>query len=87
MLFEDIMLLLLAGSSVFLIGIPVFKLVKTILPKERKNPVADARERLEQARLELEAARLNKESEKLYEQMYNEALEEDESNNQTKGKL
>lgn len=82
------MLLLLAGSSVFLIGIPCYRLIKAVLPKERKNPVVDAKERLEQARLELEAARLNKESEKLYEQMYQEALEDDDTNNnQTKGKL
>lgn len=76
MLFEDIMLLILLGSGVFLIGIPCYKLVRKIIPAKR-NPLVDAKERLEQARLEVEAARLDKEREKLYNQMYNEVLEDE----------
>lgn len=75
MLFEDIMLLILLGSSVFLIGIPTYKFVRKIVPS-KKNPLADAKERLDQARLEVEAARLDRERDKLYNQMYNDALEE-----------
>jgi hypothetical protein len=75
MLFEDIMLLILLGSGVFLVGIPFYKLVRTVVPR-KKNPLADAKERLEQARLEVEAARLDKERERLYNKMYDEALQE-----------
>ncbi len=77
MLFEDIILLILLGSGVFLIGIPFYKLVRTFIPQKR-NPLAEAKERLEQARLEVEAARLDKEREKLYNKMYDEALQEQE---------
>lgn len=87
MLFEDIILLLLLGSGVFLIGIPMYKLVKAVLPQKRRNPVKDAQEELEQARLQLEAARLNKERERIYEQMYSETLEDDSENNSTKRRL
>lgn len=78
MWFEDLLLLALLASGVFLIGIPLFKLVRTLIPKKR-NPLAEARERLEQTRLEVEAARLEKEREKLYSKMYEEALQEDET--------
>lgn len=86
MLLEDIMLLLILGSGVFLIGIPFFKLIKAVLPK-KENPLEDAQEGLEKARLELEAARLNQEIEKLskerehiYEHMYEETLQSEEEN-------
>lgn len=87
MLFETILLLIIAAASVFLIGIPVYKLAKEVLPKKRKNPTVEAKERLEQARLELEAAKLNKEAEKLYEKMYAEALEDEDLKKEDRGKL
>lgn len=77
MLFEDIMLLILLSSGVFLIGIPFYKFVKAIVPHKR-DPLADAKERFEQAKLEVEAARLDKEREKLYNKMYEEALQDEE---------
>ena len=77
MWFEDILLLALLGSGVFLIGIPLYKLTKVLHPKKR-NPLNEAQERFEQAKLEVQAARLDKEREKLYNQMYNEALEDEE---------
>jgi len=77
---EQILLLLLLASSIFLIGIPLYKLVRRLIP-EKKNPLDEARERLEQTRLEVEAARLEKEREKLYSQMYNEALQDQEDDN------
>ncbi len=77
MWFEDLLLLALLASGVFLIGIPLYKIVRYLIP-QKKNPLADAKERLEQARLEVEAARLDREREKLYNQMYTEALEEQE---------
>lgn len=81
MWFEDLMLLVLLWTGVFLIGIPIYKFVKAVVPKKR-NSLAEAKERLEQARLDTEAARLNKEAEKLYEQIYEEALEDDEQKQQ-----
>jgi len=82
MLLEDILLLLLMGSGVFLIGIPFFKLVRAVVPN-RRDPVKEARERLEQARLELEAAKVNKEVEKVYEDLYSDVTE-DETQNRSK---
>jgi hypothetical protein len=75
---EDILILLVLGSGVFLVGIPFYKLVRAIVPHKR-NALLEAQERLEQARLDAEAARLNKEAEKLYETLYQESLEEDDS--------
>lgn len=77
MWFQDLLLLLLLASSIFLIGIPLFKLVRLLLPKKTRNPLADAKVRLEQAKLEVEAARLDKERDKLYNQLYEEALQDD----------
>jgi hypothetical protein len=81
MLFEDILLLMLLASGVFLIGVPTYKFVKAVIPKKR-NTLLEAKERLEQARLEAEAARLNKEAEKLYEKMYEETLQDEENTKQ-----
>ncbi len=76
MLFEDILFLLMAAAGVFFIGIPSYKFVKTLVPQKR-NPLVDAKEKLEQAKLEVEAAKLNKEAEKLYQGMYEETLQDD----------
>ena len=72
------MLLALLASGIFLIGIPVYKLVRVVVPSKRNN-LTEAKERLEQARLDAEAARLNKETEKLYNKMYEEALQDEDS--------
>lgn len=66
------------GLGIFFIGIPMFKILKALVPR-KYDPLKEAKEKLELARKEAEAARLNKEAERLYEQMYNEALEEQES--------
>ncbi len=85
MWFEDVMLLLLLVSCTFLIGLPIYKFVKMVKPSKR-NALAEAKERLEQARVEIEAARLNKETEKLYDSMYQESLENEEEIQQEKHK-
>lgn len=85
MLFEDILLLMILASGVLLVGVPTFKFLHSITPKKRNN-LAEAKERLEQARLDAEAARLNKEAEKLYEQMYEETLQDEEEKQQEKYK-
>ena len=79
MLLEDILILLLIGSMIFFIGIPLYKIAKKLMPK-KPNPLKDAKVRLEQVRLEVEAAKLNKEAEKLISGMYEETLEETEIN-------
>ena len=85
MWFEDIMVLALIASGVFLIGIQTFKFLRAITPKKTNNLV-EAKERLEQARLDAEAARLNKEVEKLYEEMYDDSLQDEEKKQQEKYK-
>lgn len=81
MLLEDIILLMILASGVFLIGIPTFKFLHAITPKKR-NSLTEAKQRLEQARLDAEAARLNKEAEKLYQDMYEEACEDEATQQQ-----
>ncbi len=85
MWFEDILMLALLASGVFLIGVPTFKFLRAVTPKKRNNLV-EAKERLEQARLDAEAARLNKEAEKLYEEMYDDSLQDEEKKQQEKYK-
>jgi hypothetical protein len=73
MLFEDILFLLMGGAGIFFIDIPFYKFLRAVVPQKR-NSLAEAKERLEQARLDAEAARLNKEAEQLYTRMYDETL-------------
>lgn len=75
---EDVMLMLLLASGVFFIGLPLAKLAKRVMPAKKRNALAEAKEKLEMARIEVEAARLNKEAEKVYGEMYQEALQDDE---------
>lgn len=77
MLFEEILILLGLGTSVFLIGIPFYKLVRAMIP-ERRDPVKEAKIRLEAAKADAEAAKLNKETEKVYEEIYHDVLEDDD---------
>lgn len=67
-------MLCLVGLAIVLIGVPFYKLVKEIVPKKR-DPVAEAKQRLVQAQLEIEAAKLNKEAEQIYEKLYSDTLE------------
>ena len=83
MWFEDILLLMLLASGVLLVGVPTYKYVRAVIP-QRRNPLVEAKERLERARLEAEAARLNKEAEKLYETMYKESLQDEELETEAK---
>jgi len=76
MLFEDILLALAASVAIFMIGLPTYKLFRLLSPPKR-DPVAEAKERLEKARLEAEAARLEKETEKVYHDLYQDVLEDD----------
>jgi len=77
MLIEEILLLIIGGGAVFFLGIPAYKIVKALLPS-KTNALADAKERLEKARLDAEAARLDKETNKIYNDLYQDVLDEDE---------
>jgi hypothetical protein len=77
-----------------MVGVPLVKELSIMYPK-KTDSVKEAQERLEAARKEREAARLNKEAEKVYSELYNEALEEasledefleEESDRRTNGK-
>ena len=61
-----------------LLGIPFYKFIRAAIPQKR-DPVKEAKERLEIAKADAEAARLNKEAEKVYEELYQDALEDDET--------
>ena len=75
--FEGVLLLLLFGVTVFAIGIPAVKLFRLMFPSKRDS-LKEAQERLEIARKEAEAARLNKEAEKVYSEIYEEVLDDNE---------
>lgn len=84
---QDLLLLLLLASSVFLIGIPTAKLIKAVVPRSRPDPLVEAKKRLEQAKLEAEAARLNKETEKLYNKMIEDVIQDDDDNYSTDSRI
>jgi hypothetical protein len=76
MAFEILLLLIALGLGFFFIGIPLIKLVKLLLP-QKKNPLLEAKAKLELARLEAEAAKVMKETENVYGELYKDVLEDD----------
>jgi hypothetical protein len=79
MAFEVLLTAIALGIGIFFIGIPSYKLFRTLNPP-KKNPLDEAKERLEQAKLEAEAARLNKQAEQVYQDLYHETLEDSDEN-------
>jgi len=78
LLFEELLILLTMGAGVLLVGVPLWKILRAIVPAKR-NALAEAKERLEKARIDIEAARLDKETSELYDKMYKEVLEDEEA--------
>lgn len=76
MLLEQLLLLIAMFVAIYMIGIPLFKLVKSLVPASKKDPLVEAKIRLEIAQKEVEAAKLNKEADRLYQEIYPESLEE-----------
>lgn len=74
--FEGLLFLLMALIGIFAIGLPLYKLFFLIFPP-KKDSLKEAQMRLEAARKDAEAARLNKETEKVYSELYDEVLEDD----------
>jgi hypothetical protein len=75
MLLEDILLAVAVGVVLLLVGVPIVRSLK-LVPWPRKDPLAEAQERLRIAKLEAEAARVNREAEKIYESLYEETVAE-----------
>jgi hypothetical protein len=78
MLLEDILLAAAVGAVILLFGVPIVRYLK-VMPWRRRDPLAEAKERLRIAKLEAEAAKLNREAEKIYENLYEETLAKDRS--------
>jgi hypothetical protein len=75
MLLEDIVLAVAVGVVLLVMGPPLARLLVKAMGR-RRDPLAEAQERLRMAQREAEAARVNREAEKIYERLYDEALEE-----------
>jgi hypothetical protein len=73
MLLEDLLLAAAVGVALIVAGVPIVRLAK-LAPWRRKDPLAEAQERLRIAKLEAEVARVNRETEKIYEGLYGDAL-------------
>jgi hypothetical protein len=76
LIFENLLLILVIVVGVYFIGIPSYRLYRTVVPP-KKDPLKEAKLRLEQARLEAEAAKLNKETEQVYNNLYKDVLDDD----------
>jgi hypothetical protein len=76
MLLEDLLLAVAIGIVGLMVGWPLVRFLKAA-PWRRKDPLAEAHERLRMAKLEAEAARVNREAEKIYERMYEETVSSD----------
>lgn len=73
MLLEDLLLAVAIGIIGLVVILPLARILRAA-PWRRKDPLAEAHERLRQAKLEAEAARVNREAERIYERMYEETL-------------
>jgi hypothetical protein len=76
MLLEDILLAAAIGIVVLVAGFPIYRFLR-LAPWGRKDPLAEAQERLRVAMVEAEVARVNRETEKVYENLYSETLADD----------
>jgi hypothetical protein len=76
MLLEDILLAIAVGVALLVVSVPIVRFMK-VAPWRRRDPLAEAQERLRIAKLEAEAARVNREAEKIYENLYEETLGRD----------
>ena len=76
MLLEDLLLAVAIGIVGLFVGLPLVRLLRGASWR-RKDPLAEAHERLRKAKLEAEAARVNREAEQIYERMYDETMSSD----------
>lgn len=78
MLFEQMLVAALVLAAFFMIILPLYKFFQPYIFKAKKDPIKEAKIRLEVAKSEFEAAKINKEAEEYYEKLYNEALADSE---------
>jgi hypothetical protein len=78
MVLEDILLALAIGVVLLVIGLPIVRLLQALPSQRRRDPLAEARQRLEAAKTEEEAARLNREADRIYERLYDDTLAGDD---------
>ncbi len=76
MLPEDIWLVLAVGVVLGVIGWPIYRFAVQ-RPGRKSDPLAEAHERLRVAKMEAEAARVNREAERVYDDLYKDALGEE----------
>lgn len=76
MLLEDLLVAVAFGVALVIVGVPIVRVLK-VTRWRRADPLAEARERLRVAKLEAEAARVHREADKIYEELYGEALGDD----------
>jgi hypothetical protein len=75
MLSDDVLLVLAIGLALGVVGWPVYVLFVRA-PWQKKDPLAEAQERLKQAQRDAEVARLNRETERIYDAMVDEAVQD-----------
>jgi hypothetical protein len=85
MLLEDILLAAAIGVAAWMVVMPIVRFLK-VAPWRRKDPLAEAHERLRVAQVEAEIARVNRETEKIYEGLYDETLSDETTAEPEKGK-
>jgi hypothetical protein len=85
MLPEDILLVVAIGMVLGVVGWPIYRLASGGRWR-RKDPLAEAQERLRLAKLEEEVARVNRETERIYEKMYGDVLDEERAEDPAKEK-
>jgi hypothetical protein len=78
MLLEDLLLIAAIGVVGLLVSRPIARLYK-MAPWRKRDPLADAQERLRVAKIEAEAARVNREADRIYEKLSDESLAEEEA--------
>jgi hypothetical protein len=76
MLLEDIVLAVAVGVVLLMVGVPIVRYLK-VAPWRKRDPLAEAQERLKAAMREAEAARVNREADKIYEGLYDGVLSDD----------
>lgn len=73
MLLEDLLLIAAVGIVGLALGWPLLRVLRAGAWRKR-DPLAEAQERLRIAKLDAEVARVNRETEKIYEGLYDETL-------------
>ncbi|MGH7439043.1 MAG: hypothetical protein ACRENE_25420 [Polyangiaceae bacterium] len=73
---EDLWLVVAVGIVLGVAGWPVYLLAHRWTRRNR-DPLAEAHERLRAAQREAETARVNRETERIYDDLYKEAIEDE----------